>query len=273
MIIYADVLILLNTVVDYFLIKITAMFIKEDISFLRLLFSSLIGGVSSVYIFLPSSSILIEIPVKILISLVLSLSAFGFMSIKRYLRNTLFLFAVTYLFGGIMIAVWLLFKPNNMIINNSVLYINISPVILIISSCAYYFAVMLFRYFLRKNGISAQNCKIKIKLGESEKQINGIVDTGNSLTDIFGISEIIIVSKKTALDFLKFKNDTERKKRYRAIPVKTVSGTAIIDGYRIDKAIINTDNETKSIKSPILAVSNTNLDGEWDAIINPKSIA
>ena len=272
MTIYADVLIVLNTLVDYFLIKIAAKLANEQIPFWRIALASLLGGVLSLYIFLPSSGILSEISIRFSMSLIMTVTVFGFKNIKSFLRNTVYLFAVTYLYGGFMFCIWLLFKPSNLIINNSIVYINISPIILIISSAIYYFIVMLIRFFLGKNAVTSENCTVQIRLGERQDTLKAIVDTGNSLTDVFGMSEIIITSKNTADRLIREESESEKSKRYRTIPVKTISGTSLIDGYRIDEAKIITANDKKVLINPILAVSNTKLDNEWDAIINPRSL-
>ena len=272
MTIYADVLIVLNTLVDYFLIKITAKLSNETVSFWRIAVASLLGGILSLYIFLPSCSILTEISIKLSMSLITAVTVFGFKNIKAFIRNSVYLFAVTYLYGGFMFFIWLTFKPDNLIINNSIVYINISPVVLIVSSAVYYFAIMLLRFFLKKNADTSEKCTVRIKLGENENTLNAIVDTGNSLCDVFGTSEIIITSKDIAENFINNQNKSEKDRRYRAIPIKTVTGTSLIDGYRIDEAKIITANDKITLKKPILAVSNTKLDKEWDAIINPRSL-
>ncbi len=272
MVIYADVLIIFNTAVDYFLIKLTSRLIKEEVKFIRLGLSSLLGGIFSLYIFLPQSNAAAEILIKLIMAMLISLTAFGFKSIKSYIRNIFCLFAVTYLFGGIMLALWAILKPPNMAINNSVVYIGISPIVMIVSSAAYYLFVMLLRFLLERNSKNAEKCTVKLEFNGNTTQINGIVDTGNSLTDVFGNLEIITVSPVVYSKLTESQNAEILKKRYRAVPVKTVSGTSLLNGTRIDLATVKTENGEKTLNSPVIAASKFTLDSEFDAIINPRSL-
>ena len=62
----------------------------------------------------------------------------------------------------------------------------------------------------------------------------------------------------------------ELKKRYRALPISTVSGTSLLDGYRCDKANVYYGKNSKTLKSPVLAIAKAEIKDGYNAIINPK---
>ncbi len=269
MVIYADVLIILNIITDYFILKLTGAILKNQAELKRMIPASVTGGIFSLSALLPTMNIFMDILLKIAMSFIICLLAFGGKHIKTLLRNTAVFFGVTYLYGGIALSIYLLLKPAGMVINNSVVYFNISPIILIISSTVFYFAFMLLRYLLSKNSKQPDECTVTALMKDKTVHLNGIVDTGNSLCDIFGLSEIIIVNGKEIEDIAStYKNSS----RYRIIPVKTVTGTRMLEGYRFDKATIFYGNEEKLLINPILAKSEVPIDGEYNAIINPRSI-
>ncbi|MBQ8203992.1 MAG: sigma-E processing peptidase SpoIIGA [Clostridia bacterium] len=268
MVVYADVLIILNIIVDYFLLKLTALITRGGADIKRLLLASVLGGLSSLYIFLPPLSLVFEILIKIFISALMAFAAFGFINIKMFIRRVVTLFAVTFGFAGAMIGVWYAFKPSGMVINNSVVYFNISPVFLIVFSVAGYFISALLRRIFSKSQ-TEQTCRVKIGLGKNDIELFALVDTGNSLTDPFGDGEIIITDESVARGLLA---GEEKDKRYRAIPCVTVSGTVLLEGYRCDRAEITIDKENYALIKPIIAISNTALKGDFKAIINPQSI-
>ncbi len=270
--VYADVLIVLNITVDYFLLKLCCAILRENIPFIRLALASLLGGILSLYIFLPASKFAAELSIRLCMALLITITAFGFKNIKHYLRCAACLFGVTYLYGGLMFAVWLLFKPQNMLINNSVVYLNISPLILIASTAVYYLIIMLIRFILSKNAKYSEKCSILLRFKNNSANAAGIIDSGNSLSDVFGKSEIIIVSKNISDKLLKNADENMLSTRFRAVPVKSITGNALLDGYRIDSAEITYENKKKTIISPVMAVSNAPLDNEWNAIINPRSL-
>lgn len=272
MIVYADILIILNLCVNYFLLLATQKILHLRETVLRLLFSAFLSAVSTLYIFMPQTHFIIEFLYKISICLLTVLCAFGFKNIRYILKNTLVFFTVTCAYAGIMIAVWYLFKPKGMIINNSVIYINISPVVLVaVSVAAYLIFILLYRIFYKSSEF-AKKCLITVSAFENTVTLEAIVDTGNSLNDVFGKSEIIIteitvVKKLFGEDF---KESEKIKSRYRIIPCGTVSGSSILDGYRCDNAVINYENKNFSLEKPILAVSKVPLNDGYNAIINPK---
>lgn len=276
MVIYADVLIVVNILVDYFLLKATARIVHKNPGLIRLLAGSILGGLSALYIFLPSQNLIIEFLVRLGISLILCLVTFGFTSLKSLLKNTAVLFAVTFGFAGAMLGLWHIFEPEGMAVNNSVVYFNISPAVLIGLTAAFYVIVSVLRYILQKNSATAKECKIRVTVGESSAETNALIDTGNSISDALGMSEVIIVDKAFAqrlLGDLENRSDnSDLVARYRVIPCNTVSGNTLLEGYRCDKAYIKCEENVTEINRPILALSKTPLDKECEAIINPRSV-
>lgn len=274
LIVYADVLIFLNLLVDYFLILATAKIVNSNIKTVRMVLSAIVGGFSSLYIFLPQQNIITEVLFRILISSLVVMIAFGFRSLKSFLRNTAVFFAVTCAYAGIMFAFWTLFNPDGMVMNNSVVYFNISPVVLVVCSVmGYLIYTFILRFFSRSNKF-AEHCKVTVIADGKEIELDAIVDTGNSVEDIFANSEIIIADKISIESLFGNLSQTDEslKTRYRILPCGTVSGYDTLDGYRCDSALIKTNEQQIRLDKPILAVSKIKLNDGYNAIINPKTL-
>ena len=267
-VVYADILVAVNLICDYFLLKTTSFLAKEKVKVLRILLSAVIGGISSLWIFLPRQSIIANILFRLFVSSVMIFSAFGFKSLKRFLRLNVLHFLINFGFAGAMWAFYYIFKPNGMVVFNSVVYFDVSAVFLTFFSVLGYIAVTLISRLVSKNASVAERYPIDVYIDGNQASFTAISDSGNSLKDVFGVSEIIIVEKRT-ID--KFKNECVDS-RYRAVPCNTVSGEALLDGWRFDKAVIHIDKRQKEIANPILAVSKNNLSIECDAIINPEAV-
>lgn len=273
MAVYADVLVALNLLVNYFLLLVSDKILKTDTKIWRLILSAFVGAVSSLYIFLPQMSFFLEIGFKISVCIIMSLIAFIPKRPKQFLRAVGVLFLITCSYAGVMMAVWHIFKPNGMVIYNSVVYFNISPIVLVVSSSVAYFAFIFLRYVFKLSSQTAETCSIRIELGEKKIDLKAIIDTGNSITDVFGESEVIITDKQEIKKLLGSKNLFENgdvKPRYRAIPCSTVYGTGVLEGVRCDRAVVVNNGKTSVIKKPILAVSNTPLNDGYNAIVNPR---
>ncbi len=269
MIVYADILMLVNFVVDYFLISITSHFLHKKSRLWRLLLAAAVGGVFSLYIFLPQSSFFVQGVVQILMSATLCLVAYGFGSIKSFLRSAAVLFVVNYAYSGAMIALWLIFKPYGMVINNSVIYFDISPLFLILFSVIGYFVVILLRKIFKKTFPDNIYCLVTVFCREKSLKLNGIADTGNSITDVFGKSQIFITEEGVVDSLLG--DEKQNNTRFRKIPCATVAGEKLLDGYRIDYAEVMFNSKKYQFKNPILAVSTTRL-SDCQIIVNPESL-
>ncbi len=235
--------------------------------------SAFVGALTSLYIFLPQTNIIIEMLFKSLVSMVMSIIAFGFKGIKAYIKSVLLLLGVTVGFGGLMYAVWLAFSPNGMVINNSVVYFDISLIALIVFTVVGYIIFsILFRIF-SKNAAFGGRCNITVFANENKAVLTAIIDTGNSIEDAFSMGEIIIVDKSVAkklFDCENFQTNVKTKRRYRMLPCATVSGADVLEGIRCDRAEVLYNNKIITLNRPIIAISKTKLLDGCDAIINPK---
>jgi stage II sporulation protein GA (sporulation sigma-E factor processing peptidase) len=170
--------------------------------------------------------------------------AFGYKNLSAYLKASGTLFGVTCLYAGVMIAVWRIFKPSGMVINNSVIYFNISPLILICFTVAFYLLFTILLNIFSATAKNAERCQITLSADNTTVNCEAIVDTGNSVVDIFGKSEVIIADRSVYYSLfgnLNVNTDDNLKKRYRVIPCSTVTGADTLEGYRCDKADIKTD--------------------------------
>lgn len=273
MIVYVDILIVLNLIVNYFLLSATGKILKRKALFIRLFTGAFLGAIFSLYIFLPQSPLAVEFLLRLLLCFAVSFTVFGFLNFKEYLKVTAVFFGITCLYAGSLWAVWRVFKPKGMVVNNSVVYFDISAVALIVCTVFFYFVFVAFSKIFASNAETAERCDMVVTANGNKAEFTAILDTGNSLTDVFGNSEVIISDKKTVLQLFGTTDTAEKpelRKRYRIIPLNTVSGADMLEGFRCDTATAKLDGETVIIKNPILAISKTVFDSGYNAIINPK---
>ncbi len=271
-IIYADILIILNFLVDYFLLLLTGKLLEIKYHFIRLLLSAIIGGLASLYIFLPRVSTITDFLYKFIICVILSITAFSINNIKQFFKITVSLFTVTCLYAGLTAAVWQIFKPNGMIINNSIAYFDISPVTLAISTVIFYVTFVFLKTIFKSTCNFAERCEITVFSDNRSISLTAIIDSGNSVEDFFGKSEIIITdsnSFKALFGEIDIESN-EYKNRFRIVPCSTVTGEDVLKGFRCDNAIVQVNNEKININKPILAVSKVKFENGYNAIVNPK---
>lgn len=274
MVVYADILVVLNLIVDYFLLKASEKILKRRVKWWRMLLSATAGALFSLYIFFPQSGVLTEFAVRFFMNCVMAFICFGFRNLKMFLKSTGVLFAVTCIYAGVMIALWQILRPDGMIINNSMVYFDISPIVLIISTVVGYFLYIAFAKVFSYSAKFSKKCEIKLSARGQTVNATAIIDTGNSAKDIFSKSEIIIVDSAviTSIFGVGFENNQNLNPRLRMIPLTTVSGNDMLKGYRCDFAEIFYENKSITIDKPIAAISKTPLKENYSAIINPQTL-
>ena len=132
--IYIDVLLAVNIFINYFLLLAAAKFLAVRRICLRILAASILGSAYSLTMLMPSISMVLALLMKLAMSASLVLIAFPWGGKKQFLKSLACFYIMNFAFAGFMMAIWHFISPQGMIIKNSIVYFNISPIILIGSS-------------------------------------------------------------------------------------------------------------------------------------------
>ncbi len=275
--IYVDVLIILNIYVNYFLIKATSRITHTGLKTIRCVISSVVGSVFSLMILLPEIGLIANFIIKLFAAVLIVAIAFGIKDKRQLLKLILYFYGMNFVFAGIMLAMYMIFKPSFMGYNNSSIYIDFSLLTLVICTIIAYGAICLIRLIMDRSKADGGKYTVIIKLADKVISIDGLMDTGNSLVDSFSGKAVIVCSKS---DVCKLFNEdisfnvnnytqisTEMPKGFRLIPFSTISESGIIPVFKPDEVIIREEN-TKKLKR-VDALIGVN-ERETDAIFNPK---
>lgn len=269
MIIYADILIITNFIVDYFLLAITGKIIKRRPGVFRSLLAAFLAATSSLTIFLPEQNAVFRFLFRLALSYIICFANFGYESIRKLSLASFVFLAVTTCFAGSMLAIWYLWAPPGMAVNNSVVYFNISPILLIAFSVLGFLIFSVLSSFLSRRSKEAKKCLLELEFCNKKARFDAIIDSGNSLADGFTQRAVIIADGKKALDIFGELNAEKYRDRYRVIPCKTVTGSSLLDGFRCERGAIITESDTYRLEKPIMAISKTPL-CDCEAIVNPS---
>lgn len=258
MTVYADVLVFLNTVIDYLLISLTSLITHSSPRTFRVLSASVLSGLFSLVIYfeLPPTVIVLIFVLEVALT---TLAAYGYQSTKTFFRRFFCLLAVSVIYSGIINAIWNIFRPNGMKINNNTVYFDISALELLIISGICYGLIILFRKVIKRRSDSCGRCQLHICKGNTVLEITGIIDNGNSVKDIYTGNDVIIVDKSCAKSVLNEQN------KIVLIPYKTVGGNGVLRASYSDFVKINGKRKEKVL----IAVSNENFGDDYKAIVTP----
>ena len=285
MTIYIDVLFAVNMFINYFLLLIAGGFAKTVCNRLRLFIASTIGGIYCVLMYTANVSLLLSALLKIASTFIISIIAFKFINFSHFLRCSLVLSGVGFLFGGLVYGIFFLFEPSIMDIRNSTIYIHVSPVFLVLCSAISYIVILFFSYLLKPQMIS-ENSSYQVTICYREKSVSavGFVDTGNLLSDIFTDFPVILCSFKT-IEGLMSSEEAETLSNpysiglksvpnsFRLIPLSTVSGSSLLPSFKPDCVLLKSQEKEYCIERVLVAVFNPqNYDSPHKIILNPELV-
>ena len=267
MVIYIDILVVLNAFITFLILLGVFSFLREPASGIRLVLSSAFGGLFSLVILLPDMGRTVSVLLKIIGAVIITLIAFRISSFKRFLRFFACVFAVSFIFAGAMLALYILIKPDKMAFNNGAVYFEISVRLFVISACVCYLIIKLILFLTKRLSPDNRICTLTLELNSKSAVIKGLIDTGNNLSDVFTAAPVTTV-EKSALRQLIGSDINERK---GVVPVKTALGTGMLYTVRFDRMVITYGKSKWIILSPIIALAENDLsDGEYSALVNPK---
>ncbi len=269
MTVYADILILINTYVNFFVLLVTSALLRLHTPIWKMIIGAIIGGVASLIILLPKQNEFISCAIHLLLAFIIILVSFGITTVRIMLKRLAFFFAASFIFSGSIYCFWLAFKPDRLIINNSVIYFDISAFELIIASGIIYGMVMLVRLFC--GGFNKNERKtVKLDLIHNGKRItyNCLIDTGNMLRDCFTDMPIAVVDKSIShaleIDFFNADDMSIISNKIRYIPFNTVGESGLMPVFKPD--LIKVDGKEKN--DILIGVSLSRFNGEHNAVAN-----
>ena len=265
MVIYADVLLFLNTVVTYFLLLSVCAVAHIHRRFWRLLLGSVAGGISAFAVLLPDLG-LFAVPFKFAIAAVIVLITFSYHSAKRFFKLTALFFAVSFLYSGAMLCIWLLLKPDSMIINNTAVYLNISPLLLILLTTVCYLIIKLVCALMRKTKKENELFTVEVFAGGKSAQFTALLDTGNNLTDLY-TGDPVIIAQESAVKAVFPKGEVENAAGFRLLPYKAVGKSGVLPAFRPDKVKITGETGEKITEKMTVAVTDSKMDSEYKGLL------
>lgn len=283
-VIYVDVLVILNLIITFFLLLATELFTKERGKRWRIFLGALAGGIYALQVFLPEMGALFNVLSRIIAGAFITYISFGFKTYKRFIKLSLIFLAMTFLFAGLMIGLWLVFAPSGMIINNSVVYFGISLPVMIAATAVCYLISLVFSRILMRN--RPQTTIFDFVLEVDGKSVNGraMLDTGNTLSESFSGYPVVVCTYNFLQDILPeeshgfFKGDiteisangnTEWQKRQRFVAYSTVADKGMLPAFRPDKLILKNSTQTDKV---FVAVINykKHINEGFDMLLGPN---
>lgn len=279
--IYIDVLLAVNLFVNYFLLLSVSCFLRMDGSRKRIALGAAVGAVSSLIILLPSLPGILSAVVKLLLSAAIVTAAFPLHSVWSFLRVWACFFLMSFAFAGIMMALWYFLAPQGLILKNSVVYFNISPMLLLVLTVICYFVIRVLNWLSGRREQAGDLCIVAISNAGHDARIPARIDTGSSLKEPFSQFPVIVAEYEAVKEALPQELVQMREQasalvpsvKIRMVPFHALGGSGILPAFRPDRVAVKSIDGTVETSAVYVAVCETKLSETFHALLNPEILA
>ena len=280
--IYADVLFIINLIINSLLLCTTAIISKKQIYRLRLFLSALTGALTATVIFYLDLSLLINVIISIPVCFVMIKICFKI----KYLIQNLKITGMYLLFSLVFFAICDLAASITALpvyTSGGIVYFNIHSMFLL-SLTVLGFALSFI--FAKTNDFNKDNSlfsRLIITYQGTSINVTAFNDTGNNITDFFTNLPVIILEKKYAQQLIGEDVDynsitygnsipVKLKKNMRFIPYSGIwSRENMLICFKVDDITVVSSQKKIYKPSALIGVSEMNLSvtREYSALINP----
>lgn len=278
MTVYLDVILIENLCMNYIILFATGYIMKLKMKYLRIIISSLIGGVYAIISYIDIIPVYSTLIAKIILSVSMVYIAYYPKNVKLCLKELLLFYLVSFVFGGCAFALLYIIKPQNILMKNGV-YIGTYPLKVALIGALVGFILTYLAFRLIKGKISKKSVFYEVRIFFKDKIVDVIamLDTGNLLKDPISQMPVILVQKdklnelipKNILDNIEnvlggdenLKISEEERNEYlsklKIIPFKSVGKqNGMLVGFKIDKVQIDINDNIEEIKNVIIGIYN-----------------
>lgn len=276
-VIYADVLFIINSYINYALLVLTELISGVKASRLRIALAALLGGLYSLIILIPHITDAVIGFSRLPFAVILIFVAFNVRHIKMFLRLFGSFFLTNFIFAGLMLALWYFVSPQNMYLNSFIVYFDIQPIALIVLTAVCYFVIKSINSFVKVK--EPKNTIFTVKLHINDKVISfpALYDTGNKLFDPFTGKAVIIVSAHALKDIFP---DEKHIYEYalmsgiaiRYIPCTVLGGESLLPCFTAERVQIKGLEISLDAAQAVIAVSEGKIKGGGFSALLPSGI-
>lgn len=233
-VIYIDVLITVNLFIDYLLLFSVKRLLHIHTKSIRILLGALFSSLTTPIIFLGFYTELASSVIKPLISSLTILISFGYVNFIRFIIRSGMFWGLSMGLCGVLLITEYFLNPQDLIIYRDTVYLNISPVHLIIFTLAAYMILTIYDKIKGQHNLRCKIIKVTLFSDENKKiTFDSAVDTGLNLKEPFSGLPVIMTEKKL-LETIDIPSD-----KMRIIPFSTASGDGIVYGFKPKKILLN----------------------------------
>ena len=258
MVIYIDVLIFTNVIINYCILSASKKFLHIKTSQIRIVLASLFGALFSLTTLINDLQFLLSILLKIVCAGCMCLIAFYKNSLIGYLKSIVLAFIFSMIFSSGILLYCEIIKPKNIAIINDTVYFDINPFWLIVITVFVYIITLILQRIFR-NDVKNTDVELKFGINDSVYTCKAKIDTGCNAIEPFSGAPVIIAEKSILKDL--------ELSKPRIIPYHVLGNNSMMYAVKANKVYIDNKEINKEI---YIAVFDGFIDNSVKAIINSE---
>lgn len=271
MTVYADILVLTNLYIDFFLLLGVKKFLHLRVRGVRLVLGALLGAFASLTSLLPIGRGMLLF-LGVLTAAAVTAAAFAPRPAWMLMKAALAFWALSFGLAGFFLFLITFFAPRNIAVVGSSLYFDLSPLMLFGFTCAAYAVITLFRRFFPRSTPGVRYCRLRVEQDGKTAELFAKADTGNNLREPFSALPVIVAqadalgeaAPQAARDYLE---TGTAQGGLRLIPFDAMGGSGLLPAFQPQKITLQPDGVPLDCwvalyKKPLSA-------GQFNALINP----
>lgn len=277
MTVYLDIVLIENILMNYIILFATGFIQKVQIHQIRIILSSILGGVYAIISYLNIIPIYSSFFMKILLSIIMVYIAFNPKNYKKMLKIILLFYLSSFVMGGCALALLYIVNPQNINFQNGVL-VGTYPMKITLIAGIVGFIIIQIAFQINKKQIKKKDMfsKIEISINDKKSELKAYVDSGNMLKEPITKIPVIIVEKDKIknlinIDFEKIAGgDSQSIKnlKIRIIPFNSIGKqNGLLIGVKPDYVKIKYDDNEKYVKDVIIGICDQKISKEYSALI------
>lgn len=266
MVVYLDILILENFLVNMFLLTVTMQSVRRKVPLKNMVIAALVGSIYVITLVYPRLNFMSKTPFKFIVAILMIILALG--QIKDFnlvLKGVIIFIMYSFIIAGL--SVYLSISSGDSVIPTANLY-DFSYKKLVISVMIIYVAVVRAVIYIRDRKILKKYIfKVDIYMNDKEATIVSLLDTGNELCEPVTNLPVMIV-EKSVFDKFDISGDS-----FYSIPYSAVGSIGNkLQGIKPNKVVIRNDQYSEE-KNLIVAFTTIKLSkhGEYQGLL-PRGV-
>lgn len=251
MVVYADVLLVLNWWIDFLLLLGVRYLVGEGSPSWRLALGALAGSLSCFVLFLPPLPVWLSLLLKLLTAAAMIRLSFRWRDRRLFMRQLLWLFGLSAGLAGVSGALYFFAAPPGFYVFNGVVYYAAPPLLLVGLTVACYGLLWALDKFLRRRAPAGRCYTVQVFHDGRRVRFLCLYDSGNHLTEPFTNRPVLVAERVVISELLPVPASAEELETadaaWRLIPYDTLGGTGLLPAFLPERVTVKAGGTERQV--------------------------